>query len=453
MKKTVKPIKALLCLCLSVALLCACQSESALSENTAAPSDSGTTTAAAGEAYLPGAAADGGLYRCSTLLPDDVTGPQHLSFVDYAASTERIVCGIAGCTHTDAACPALIEEKYENAPAEIFADGDTLFVVLTDRETQTADLYRVNADRTQRELVTGIPQTEGNGPDLFQWAADAQTLYLLLTRQAQQGKPTLYAINKADGALSEMAFPYTGRNDVAAGWYMVGARGRTLSLAHYDFSEHGAVVAGVRFFCYDLDAQTLTELANHPSQGCTETENDYGGWDGSVDACPQIETNSFTGADTAVVFSDPKNGTVDLLDAYGGESTRLAGGLPTADAAQSVVYEVTPMGDACIIRVVFTGTGENGRENELYLADGGEVLPLPQKMYVDARGTQPVYVLDIQNGTALAHYDYRSESYQQSGEFGVTYKGEEVTNLYGTIPLSDLRAGSDEFTPIIRANG
>ena len=75
----------------------------------------------------------------------------------------------------------------------------------------------------------------------------------------------------------------------------------------------------------------------------------------------------------------------------------------------------------------------------------GTLTELPQQMYCDARGSQPVYIWDIQNGMVFLQYDYRSDSYPGFDYDGNPCMWENISDVCGIIPLQDLLAGSQNY--------
>ena len=73
---------------------------------------------------------------------------------------------------------------------------------------------------------------------------------------------------------------------------------------------------------------------------------------------------------------------------------------------------------------------------------------LPQKRHCSARGTEPILLMDVQNGIVLAAYDYWTGTVPELDKDGELLTQSLAWELYGTIPLEELLAGSSNFTPL-----
>ena len=113
----------------------------------------------------------------------------------------------------------------------------------------------------------------------------------------------------------------------------------------------------------------------------------------------------------------------------------------------------TPHEDGWLLQVSQWSLEDDGSRTisgvpAVYYCADGSMTELPQKRHCSARATEPIRLMDVQNGVVLAAYDYWTGTVPELDKDGELLAQSLAWELYGTIPLEDLLAGSSNFTPL-----
>lgn len=450
-------------LALAAALTACAAAPDTLTAETPAP----TPTAPArlygsGDARMMSDAADGIRYEVLSdweLTRSYETGRTLVYAIDEAAGTARPACNVQGCTHDGDACPAAVNNVVP------LADGDELYLFATDTG-ENWWLESFDATRTQRRKLT-----ENFPVGMFFLnvaAADDENIYWTnCTDITYSGvmDQVVYAANKTSGVVSEI---YRW-HDLPAGLYalsseqegshelvyysLAGAQGDKLYFTRSENDHESAVTARVVFGVLDLTDGSYTDLQTYENEGRQAFDTPDGRHIVQYDRRYWSIGDAYSAAPGYLEDCDTKNGEAAVIDLLTGTRTVLASGLPTDEPGKQVEYSIRRRGDTWLLLVGqyerdenYIGTG-NGSYDVYYCADG-TATPLPQQRYCSARGTQPIDLMDIRDGTVLAAYDYWSAVFTAVDKTGVSYPQDQTGNIYGTMPLADLLEGKADFTPI-----
>ena len=410
----------------SLLLLAGC---TAPAQSTAsAPAETTATQAPAnvGDVHMLTNLYDGGQYRAlsTPYYPDCVRK------IDYATATAQSMCQISGCRHDSESCPAY-------GSGVFYQDGDVLlhsYRVNSDGKPDREVLSRYAPDATAAPLFTLSAHTADFDLSDDCLAADDQYYYfvastaLTATGSVSEGSPTqipdaapgepvtgegyfLFRADKSTGELTNLADLGSVLEDTSY-WYLATAGEQKLyfygDAINDDF---------LRVSCYDLASQEYTLLPEYSDK------------------------NGFL-ADGYYLKPDTLQGTLTAIDLITGQSTLLADTFPTGE--DLIYYPVKSFCDGWVLGYS-SYDGENWIPHQFFRAPDGTLTELPQQMYCDARGSQPVYIWDIQNGMVFLQYDYRSDSYPGFDYDGNPCMWENISDVCGIIPLQDLLAGSQNY--------
>lgn len=412
----------------SLLLLAGC---TAPAQSTAsAPAETAATQAPAanaGDVHILTNRYDGGQYRklSTPYYPDCVRK------IDYATATAQSMCQISGCQHDSESCPAYGCDVF-------YQDGDVLLHPYSvnrgepgkpDREV----LSRYAPDATAAPLFTLSAHTADFDLSDDCLAADDQYYYfvastaLTATGSVSEGSPTqipdaapgepvtgegyfLFRADKSTGELTNLADLGSVLEEPSY-WYLATAGEQKLyfygNAINDDFP---------RVSCYDLVSQEYTLLPEYSDK------------------------NGFL-AGGYYLKPDTLQGTLTAIDPVTGQSTLLTDAFPTGE---DLTYTATAFCDGWVLGYSFYD-GEDRVAHQFFRAADGTLTELPQQMYCDARGSQPVYIWDIQNGMVFLQYDYRSDSYPGFDYDGNPCMWENISDVCGIIPLQDLLAGSQNY--------
>ena len=390
-------------------------------ETAAAPANSANT----GDVHMLTNRYDGGQYRklSTPYYPDCVRK------IDYAAATAQSMCQISGCQHDSESCPAYGCDVF-------YQDGDVIlhpYRVNSDGEPDREVLSRYAPDATAAPLFTLSAHTADFDLSDDCLAADDQYYYfvastaLTATGSVSEGSPTqipdaapgepvtgegyfLFRADKSTGELTNLADLGSVLEEPSY-WYLATAGEQKLyfygNALNYDFP---------RVSCYDLVSQEYTLLPEYSDK------------------------NGFL-AGGYYLKPDTLQGTLTAIDPVTGQSTLLADAFPTGE---DLTYTATAFCDGWVLGYSFYD-GEDRVAHQFFRAADGTLTELPQQMYCDARGSQPVYIWDIQNGMVFLQYDYRSDSYPGFDYDGNPCMWENISDVCGIIPLQELLAGSQNY--------
>lgn len=207
------------------------------------------------------------------------------------------------------------------------------------------------------------------------------------------------------------------------------------------------------FGVLDLTDGSYTDLTTYEAEGRQEYATASDRSLVTFDHCYYSLSNNFSNGEGYLADCNYKDGEAAVIDLLTGERTLLATDLPHNQQGWEIDYSFSRFGDAWLLRVYQWERDENGYGNgqeitDVYYCADGTTTPLPQKRYCTARGTQPINLLDCQNGIVLATYDYWIGTVPAMDKDGTSYIQDLTWDLYGTLPLADLLAGSNDFTPL-----
>ena len=410
----------------SLLLLAGC---TAPAQSTAsAPVETATAQAPAadvGDVHMLTNRYDGGQYRMlsTPYYPDCVRK------IDYATATAQSMCQISGCQHDSESCPAYGCDVF-------YQDGDVLlhpYRVNSDGKPDREVLSRYAPDATAAPLFTLSAHTADFDISDGCLAADDQYYYfvastaLTATASVSEGSPAqipdaapgepvtgegyfLFRADKSTGELTNLADLGSVLEDTSY-WYLATAGEQKLYF-------YGNAINDVfpRVSCYDLVSQEYTLLPEYSDK------------------------NGFF-ADGYYLKSDTLQGTLTAIDLITGQSTLLTDAFPVGD---EYTYSAASFRDGWVLSHALWD-GQQTVTHQFFRATDGTLTELPQQMYCDARGSQPVHIWDIQNGMVFLQYDYRSESYPGFDYDGNPCMWENISDVCGIIPLQELLAGSQNY--------
>ena len=379
----------------------------------------------AGDVHMLTNRYDGGQYRklSTPYYPDCVRK------IDYTAATAHSMCPISGCRHDSESCPAYGCNVF-------YQDGDVLlhpYCVYSDGKLDREVLSRYAPDATAAPLFTLSAHTADFGISDDWLAADDQYYYfvastvLTATGSVSEGSPAqipdaapgepvtgegyfLFRADKSTGELTNLADLGSVLEDTSY-WYLATAGEQKLyfygDAINDDF---------LRVSCYDLVSQKYTLLPEYSDK------------------------NGFL-ADGYYLKPDALQGTLTAIDLITGQSTLLTDAFPIGE---DLIYTATLFRDGWVLSYS-SYDGEDWISHQFFRAPDGTLTELPQQMYCDARGSQPVHIWDIQNGMVFLQYDYRTESYPGFDYDGNPCMWENISDVCGIIPLQDLLAESQNY--------
>ena len=372
--------------------------------------------------------------------------------IDETTSTARPSCNVPGCPHDSTACPA-----WCTTSAALFVDGDELYLLTTVNEPENPPyaLQKINAARTQQTtLVADLPH--GFVP-IDALAADDENLYWIdgQTSDASHIEQTVYAISKADGTTREIyrwqdlpAGPQgEDRTDTISYYSFIGAANRKLYLCRRDKPSDSSTCTQVTFGVLDLADGSYTDLATYEAEGRRE----YAFTDGIFSAT--YDHNYYPLADCYLADINCRTGEAAVLNILTGERTQLTDSLPANTQEQETDCGIARFGDGWLLQVSQWSLENDGSRTisgipAIYYCTDGLMTELPQKRHCSARGTEPIRLMDVQNGIVLAAYDYWTGTAPELDKDGELLTQSLAWESYGTISLKDLLAGSIDFTPL-----
>lgn len=430
---------------------------------TSLPQTQEAAEAAAGsrEVHMLHAYEDGIYYRffqqCEIDHTDQI-GRQLIYAIDEATGTARPACNIPNCPHDSDACPAW-SNNYE-----VFADGEELYVIdlVNDPDDYHYTLCKINADRTQHiTLVENLPRgfvqfSNAAADDSYFYWTDCQN-----TDNARMDQ-IVYAISKTDGSMQEIYRWHDlpggpqpgGATDEISYYSLAGAQGSKLYWCRQsDTDPDNYFYTKTTFGVLDLTDGSYADLTTYEAEGRQEYATASDRSLVTFDHCYYSLSNNFSNGEGYLADCNYKDGEAAVIDLLTGERTLLATNLPHNQQGWEIDYSFSRFGDAWLLRVYQWERDENGYGNgqeitDVYYCADGTSTPLPQKRYCTARGTQPINLLDCQNGIVLATYDYWIGTVPAMDKDGTSYIQDLTWDLYGTLPLADLLAGSNDFTPL-----
>ena len=390
-------------------------------ETAAAPANSANT----GDVHMLTNRYDGGQYRTlsTPYYPDCVRK------IDYATATAQSMCQISGCRHDSESCPAY-------GSGVFYQDGDVLlhsYRVNSDGNPDREVLSRYAPDATAAPLFTLSAHTADFDLSDDCLAADDQYYYFVASTtligtgpicegspaqipDAAPGEPVtgegdfLFRADKSTGELTNLADLGSVLEDTSY-WYLATAGEQKLYFRGNAINDDFPCIS-----CYDLASQKYTLLPEYSDK------------------------NGFL-ADGYYLKLDALQGTLTAIDLITGQSTLLTDAFPIGE---DLTYTVKPFCDGWVLGYS-SYDGENWISHQFFRTPDGTLTELPQQMYCDARGSQPVYIWDIQNGMVFLQYDYRSDSYPGFDYDGNPCMWENISDVCGIIPLQELLAGSQNY--------
>ena len=372
--------------------------------------------------------------------------------IDETTSTARPACNVPDCLHDSTTCPAWCD-----TPATSFLDGDELYLLTAVNEPENYHyaLQKINAARPQQTtLVEELPH--GFVP-IDTLAADDEALYWIdgQMSDASHMDQIVYAISKTDGTMWEIyrwqnlpAGPQgEDRTDTISFYSFVGAANRKLYLCRRDKPSNSSACTQVTFGVLDLADGSYTDLAVYEASG--RREYTFPNGISSV----TYDHNYYPLADCQLADMNCQTGEASVLNILTGERTQLTNILPTNTQAQETDCGISCFGNGWLLTVSQWNLEDDGSRTisgvpTVYYCADGSMTELPQKRHCSARGTEPIRLMDVQNGIALASYDYWTGTVPELDKDGELLTQNLAWELYGTIPLEDLLAGSSNFTPL-----
>lgn len=373
--------------------------------------------------------------------------------IDETEETARPACNVPGCSHDSTACPA-----WSITFSVPFIDEDNELYLLTsvnEPGNYHYALQKINAERTQQTtLVEELPH--GFVPaDCF--ATDDENLYWIdgQTSDASHIDQIVYAISKADGTLREIyrwhnlpAGPQgEDRTDTISFYSFVGAANHKLYLCRRDKPSDCYTCTQVTFGVLDLTDNSYTDLTTYRAEYRREYTSP-----GDISTAT-YDHNYYPLENCYLADINCKTGEAAVLNMLTGERTLLTDSLPINTQKQETDCSITRFGDGWLLQLSQwdrAGDDNNAISNipTVYYCTDGAMTELPQKRHCSARGTAPIRLMDVQNGIVLASYDYWTGTVSELDKDGELLTQDLAWELYGTIPLEDLLAGSSNFVPL-----
>lgn len=197
----------------------------------------------------------------------------------------------------------------------------------------------------------------------------------------------------------------------------------------------------------DLADGSYTDLATYEA----ESRREYTFPDGVSSAA--YDHNYYPLADCYLADINYQTGEAAVLSILTGERAQLTDSLPTNTQELETDCSISRFGDGWLLQVSQWSLADNGSRTisdipTVYYCADGSMTELPQKHHCSARGTEPIRLIDVQNGIVLAAYDYWTDTAPELDKNGELLTQNLAWELYGTISLEDLLAGSSNFTPL-----
>lgn len=415
-----------------------------------------------GEVHILYHYGDGVYYRffqqCEIDHTDQI-GRKLIYAINEATGTARPACNIPNCPHDSDACPAWCDNY-----SDLFVDGDELYVIdiVNDPDEYHFALRKINADRTQRTtLVENLPRgfiqfSSAAADDAYFYWTDCQN-----TDTARMDQ-IVYAISKTDGSMQEIyrwsdlpCGQQPGENINEVSYYsLAGAQENKLYWCRLsDTDPDTYLYTKAVFGVLDLNDSTYADLTTYEAEGRQEYTTANGTRLVTFDRHYYPLGDNYSNGVGYLADCNYKTGEAAVINLLTGERTVLASNLPCNQQSWDTDYSIFRRGDAWLLQVYQWERDENGYgtgqeiASAYYCADG-DAAPLPQKRYCSARGTQPITLLDCQNGIVFAAYDYWTGTSPAMDKDGISYMQDLTWDLYGTLPVTDLLAGSNAFTPL-----
>ena len=328
--------------------------------------------------------------------------------IDYASGTAYSMCHVPGCSHATDSCPIYNTNV-------LLPDGDTLWQPYSySTETNLYSALAVYADGTAPTVPVLIAADYDSYFAFYKdtLACDDRFFYYVaMSNGTQSYDSVLIAADRSTGETKVLTQLSTVLPETAY-WELAGADGQML------------------YFCY-----SYYYSSDDYGVSCYNTVT------GDYTLLPQYTVSEATFSRGQQYVSDTVQGCITVIDLATGQTVLTISGLPTGD---EYGYSADRLSDGWLVGV----TDFDSTFRRFYCAPDGTVTEITQKMYCDARGTETVQVLDIQNGLVFLQYDYRT-----TWESGFDYDGNPITyenyeSVFGTIPLDDFLAGSQNYTEL-----
>ena len=373
--------------------------------------------------------------------------------IDMNSGEAHPVCRKTGCSHDTDSCPAFYDVATN---VETFSNEKELYAAVFHYadEQNYYTLEKINADRTERQVMLELPNDMGLVSTAL--AQDEENLYFMAYRDMYENgmQEFLYAVNRNTFDFKEIyrwdelsPADEWGSPEIV---YMAGAAERQLYFIREMWSQYGKaqVVVGAldletgaytELQCYERDGGTVIVPPNEENRGYASFAHEYR-WYYNDRACAIAEYNS-------------QEGTVSVIDPITGQKTELATGLPTSCEGRETGYSVVGYRDGWLLNVYEfgrdakgNGTGEYSRHQ--YFCKGDKMTEISQECYIPGKDIEKIAIENIRNGNVLVAYDGKSRNVQTIDESGATVTQQVNWRIYGVIPLSELLNGSADYTPL-----
>ena len=453
-----RPIVTLLCTLTAAALLAGCGPDTdavpavpesdptATGESTPSAAPSGTDAPAEQKPALRPLTqgADNAYYTFGQGQGED---GMHLILyaIDYDKQQAAPVCTKAGCSHDTPDCEAwLPDQNYRT----IGSDGQEVFTLCTVVGSDDAFLESTSLSGGGVQTMATLPAREGQVYDWTLGAADEELVCLGAVHYDAvigSGKPMIPAaavVSRADSTVQLYDAPdeaAAARPDGAtASTTFAGAEGRSLYFLVSLHSKSSDTQSGCELWAFDVDSTQWQQVSGFAG-GITNAGTEY----------YEVTRSARPGQGKTVIHVDKAEGSIRTVDVTTGEETLLCTGLPGAPGEYDS-YDVTRLQNWYSVVVSQRDITTQQSQTRWFLvpAEGGDPVPMELCQYSDARGSQPVKLVDECGGMFYCQYDITNEPYTGVGKDGVAGTFDNYHLLYGLLRVEDALASRPAYTEV-----
>lgn len=453
-----RPIVTLLCTMMAAAMLAGCGPDmdatpavpesdpTATGENAPAAGPSGTEAPAEQKPALRPLTqgADHAYYTFGQGQGED---GMHLILyaIDYDKQQAAPVCTKAGCSHDTPDCEAwLPDQNYRT----IGSDGQEVFTLCTVVGSDEAFLESTSLSGGGVQTLATLPAREGQVFDWTLGAADEELVCLGAVHYDAvigPGKPMIPAaavVSRSDGTVQLYDAPdeaAASRPDGATvGTTFAGAEGRSLYFLVSLHSQSSSTQSGCELWAFDVDSTQWHRVSGFEG-GIANAGTEY----------YVVTRSARPGQGKNVIHVDETEGSIRTVDVTTGEETLLCTGLPVAPGEYDS-YDVTRLENWYAVTVSRRDITTQQSENQWFLvpAEGGDPVAVELYQYSDAKGSQPVKLIDECDGVFYCQYDITNEPYTGVGKDGVAGTFDNYHIVYGLLSVEDALASRPAYTQV-----
>lgn len=453
-----RPVVTLLCTMMAAVLLAGCgpdmdatpavpESDPTATEENAPAADPSGTEAPAEQKPALRPITQGADHAYYTFGKGQGEDGMHLILyaIDYDTQQAVPVCTKAGCSHDTPDCEAwLPDQNYRT----IGSDGQEVFTLCTVVGSDDAFLESTSLSGGGVQTLAALPAQDGQVFDWTLGAADDEQICLGAVHYdavVGPGKPVIPAaavVSRADGTVQLYDAPdeaAAARPDgVTVGTTFAGAEGRSLYFLVSLHSQSSDTQSGCELWAFDVDSTQWQQVTGFGGS-ITHAGTEY----------YQVTRSARPGQGKTVIHVDETEGTIRKVDVTTGEETLLCTGLPAAPGEYDS-YDVTRLQNWYAVVVSQRDITTQQSEIQWFLipAEGGDPVAVELYQYSDAKGNQPVKLMDECGGVFYCQYDITNEPYTGVGKDGVAGTFDSYHLLYGLLTVENALASRPAYTEI-----